>query len=87
MADVEDRLVRPHGDCGDGQAFDDPVGERLEDHAVHERPGVAFVAVADDVLGWVRRLANHAPFLASGKPCPATPAQAGLLHGGDDLLR
>ena len=86
MADVEDGLVRADGHRGDGQALDDPVRERFEDHAVHERTRVAFVAVADDVLGRLGLLADHAPFLAGGETSAAAPAQAGRLDGLDDLL-
>ena len=39
-----------HGIAADGHGFDDAVGVSLEDTAVHEGTGVAFVAVADDVL-------------------------------------
>ena len=35
---------------GDGHALEHAVGERLQQHAVHERAGVALVAVADDVF-------------------------------------
>ncbi len=45
----------PDGQGGDGHALDDAVGERLQEHAVHERAGVALVAVADDVLLLARR--------------------------------
>ena len=36
--------------AGHRQALDHAKRIRLEDGAVHERAGVAFVAVADDVL-------------------------------------
>ena len=87
VADVEDGLVRADRDRGDGQPFDDAIRERFEDHPVHERARVAFVAVADHILGLAGLLAHHAPFLAGGKPRAAAPAQAGLLNGLDDLFR
>ena len=68
------------------QPFDDAVGERFQDHAVHERARVAFVAVADDILDIARLLADDAPFLPGGKARPAAPAQAGLLDGGDEFV-
>ena len=36
----------------------------LEHAAVHERAGVAFVGVADEVAGLLRRRGGHGPFLA-----------------------
>ena len=54
-ADVEEALVGADGAGGDGHALDHAVGERFQQHAVHERAGIAFVAVADDVLLVARR--------------------------------
>ena len=66
--------------------FDDPVRERLQDHAVHEGTGVAFVAVADDVLDGLGLLAHQAPFLSGGETRAAAATQPGCLDGLDDLL-
>ena len=55
--------------------------------AVHERAGVALVAVADDVF---RRgfLALHlAPLLAGGESSAPAPAQVGLADLVDDIVR
>ena len=65
VADVEDGLVRSDRDGGDGQPFNDPVGEGFEDHAVHECARVAFVAVADHVFGFGGLLAE--PCAISGR--------------------
>ena len=43
-------LLRADRVAGDGHAFEHAVRVALQDAAVHERAGVALVAVADDVL-------------------------------------
>ena len=86
VADVEDGFVRADRYGGDGQPLDDPIREGLEDHPVHERPRVAFVAVANHVFGFAGLLPHQAPFLARGKPRAPAPAQAGSLDSRDDFL-
>ncbi len=83
---IKDAFVGPHGLGGDHHAFDDAIGKRLQEHAVHEGPGVAFVAVADDIFLLSRRGSGGGPFLPRGKTGPAAapqPAGPDLL---DDLL-
>ncbi len=60
-ADVEEALVGPDRVGGDAHPFDDAVGERFQQHAVHERAGIALVAVADDVLHVARRRRGPSP--------------------------
>ena len=67
----------PDGHRRHGQPLDDPIGKRFENHPVHERARIAFVAVADHILDIARLLADDAPFLSGGKTRPAAPAQAG----------
>ena len=62
-AHVDEALVRADGVGGDGHAFEHAVRIAFQDAAVHERAGVAFVGVADDVF-----LARS----ASWRPCPTS---------------
>ena len=89
-------VFRPHVDDGlrgahrvgrDRHPLDDPVGERLHEHAVHEGPRVAFVAVADHVLGRVGRLPHDAPLHARGKTGPAPSPQPALADLLDHFRR
>ncbi len=68
---------------GQREAFEDAVGIGLEHEAIHEGAGVAFVAVADDVLLAGAGLeAGERPFAAGGEARAAAAAEA----GGDDLF-
>ena len=49
-ADVDVGLRGADAVGGDGHAFDQPVRIALDDGPVHERPGIAFVGVADQVF-------------------------------------
>ena len=48
--DINIPLVAAHGAAGDHHALQHAVGVTLHNGAVHERTGVALVAVADDVF-------------------------------------
>ncbi len=77
MTDVEDAFVRSDSDRGDGQPLDDAEGERFQNHSIHKGAGIAFVAVANNILGWLGLLANDAPLRAGGESRPAAAAEAG----------
>ncbi len=83
-------IFRPHvdvadggaqGDGGEGHALDHAIGVAFHETAVHERPGVAFVAVADDVF-LIGFLLRHEPPLAPGRE---TGAAAAAQAGGFDF--
>ena len=59
----------------------------LQHAAVHERAGIAFVGVADEVAGLVGGLGGHGPFLAGGKSAAAAAAELRLRDFVDDPLR
>ena len=86
VADIENAFVRADRHRGQRQPLDDAERKRFENHAVHERAGVAFVAVADHIFDVARLLADDAPFLAAGKSRAAASAQAGFLDGGDEFF-
>ncbi len=67
---------------GDRHALEDAVGVALEDAAVHERPGVALVGIADDVLLRALRLGDGGP-LEGGRV--ARPAATAETAAGDLL--
>ena len=58
----------------------------LQHAAVHERAGVAFVGVADDVADLLRGLGGHGPFLARGEAAAAAAAELRLRDLVDDPL-
>ncbi len=62
------------------------MGVALHQAAVHERAGVALVAVADDVLDVALGLAGGLPLVAGGEAPAAPAAQPRLLDLVDDLL-
>ena len=55
--------------------------------AIHERAGIALVAIADHVLHVARRLGNRAPLQAGGISAAAAPAQAALGDPVDHAIR
>jgi hypothetical protein len=56
----------------DGHPFEDAEGIALEDAPVHERPGVALVGVADDVLLLAVSLRDRGP-LQPGEVTRSSP--------------
>ncbi len=86
-AAVDVTLVRAHGVAGDGHAFDDAVRIALQDAAVHECSGVAFVGVADGVLDATWGLATQLPFQAGEEASATAAAQAGALGLLNHLIR
>jgi hypothetical protein len=64
---------------GDGHAFDQAMRIALDNGAVHERPGIAFIGVADQVFLIAGRLPGEFPFLARWKASAASTSQSALL--------
>jgi len=64
------------GEGGDRHPLEDPVGVALEDAAIHERPRVALVRVADHVLRVALGLGDGRPLEARRVACAAAAAQA-----------
>ncbi len=80
-------LIRADRVSRDGHAFEHAVRVALQHAAVHERAGIAFVRVADDIFFRAGRFGDRAPFEAGGKARAAATAQAAFDHGFNDLLR
>ena len=77
---------RAHGVAADRHALDERVRVVAQDVAIVAGAGLALVRVAHQVL-LHRRVARHeAPLHAGGEARAAAAAQAGSLHGIDDLL-
>ena len=85
-ADVDEPLAGPDGVGADEHSFEDRVGIALQHGAVHVGPRLAFVGIADHILGVGGGLAGQPPFLPGGKGrAPAAP-QPGLDHLLDHRL-
>ena len=86
-ADVDVAPRRPDRVRRGGHALDDAVRIALEDAAVHERAGVAFVGVADGELLLAGGLPRELPLPPRGESRPAAAAQPGSPHRLDHRLR
>ncbi len=67
-------------------AFQNRMGIRLQDAAVHESTGIALVGVAEDVLHVAGRGSSKFPFQTRGKTGPAAAAKAGIEDFFHDQL-
>ena len=82
-AEVDVALLGADGEARDRHALDQRERIAFHEHAVREGARVAFVGVADDVLGRGRGIQHRLPFDAGREGRAATTAQAGigdLLH-------
>ncbi len=86
-SDVDDAGVSADCVAADGHGFEDGVGVALQDSAVHECAGVAFVSIADHVLLTLGLGGRKLPFFASREAGAAAAAQVGVKHGLGDFLR
>ena len=86
VAHVHVALVGADRERGDEHALDDRVRVVFEHGAVHERAGVALVAVADEVVLVARVGAAEAPLLAGREAGAAAAAQAAGLDLVDDAV-
>ena len=84
--DIEVTLAGAHNPGSDGKTFDDAIRARFHQHAVHERTGVAFVAVADDVFGVAVAVVHGGPLQMRRITRSAPAAQAALANLIDNRL-
>ncbi len=70
----------------DDHPLDDRVGIPFQDRPVHEGPGIAFIGVADHVLGLALGLPAGLPLASRRESAAAAPAQARVLDLLDDLF-
>ncbi len=85
VAKVDVDLLRLDRPSGDQHAFQHAVRVSLQEIAVLEGPGLAFIGV-DRHQPRARLLTHQSPFLAGGEAGAAKPAQPGAFHTGDDLI-
>ena len=85
-AHVDIALVAADGETRDHHALEHAVGVALHHAAVHERTGVALVAVADDVFFRALLFARAIPLASGGESAAAAAAQAGIENIAADLL-
>jgi len=75
------------GVAPDDQSLDEQVRAAEEDLAILEGPRLSLVGVDHQVLGEAGFLADEVPLHPGGEARAAAPAQVGLDHFVDDLLR
>ena len=85
--DIDVAFLGTGGYAGNYHALDHPVRITFHYGAVHERAGVAFVAVADDVFLALRHPADAFPLLAGREARAASAAQTRLRYLGNYLVR
>ena len=86
-AQVDKAFAGAHGPGGEAHAFEDEVGVAVEEDAILEGAGLAFVGVADDDFQFTGGVAGAGPFDGGGKARTAAPAQVGGLHFGEPAFR
>ena len=84
--DVVVTHANAHGIGSNGHPLDHDVGVELQNVAVFEGTGLAFVGIAHQVFGTWELARHEAPLQAGGKTGTATPAQARLFDDGDHLI-
>src|SRR5208283_1972523 len=71
-AQIDEAFSRADHETGDRHPLEDALGERGEQNAILERPGLAFVGVADDEAVDAGRVAAALPFDRGGEAGPGT---------------
>ena len=84
--DVDVGLAGPDAVGGDRHAFHQSVRIAFNDRSVHERAGITFVRVADQVFLVALAGASEFPFLAGGESTSAAAAQATDVDRVADLF-
>ena len=84
--DIDDGRGSADGIGTDEHAFDEVMGVAFDDRAVHERTGVAFVGVADEVLLIAFGILRRSPFEGGGETGAAAAAEAGDVDLLDDIV-
>ena len=79
--------LRAHRQPGDHHAFNHRVRIVLENQPVFAGPGLALVAIAQNVFRLGRLLGHERPLHPGRESRPAAPAQAGILDLIDDGVR
>ncbi len=80
-------VLRTDGVSCNRHAFEQAVRVAFQDRAVHECAGIAFVCIADHVLGCVAAAPAELPLDAGREARSAAPAQSRIFHRGDHIVR
>ena len=83
---VDEALLGADGVGADGHALDEAVRVAFQHRPVHERPGVALVGVAEDVLDVRLGLPGELPLEPGGEAGAAAAAQAAAEHFAHHLV-
>ena len=83
---IDIALVRADCKSADDHSLHHEMRVPLEEGAVHERPGVALIGVADQVFRVPGRGPGEPPLAAGGKAGAASTPNAGILHLVYDLI-
>src|SRR5439155_4132567 len=86
-ADVDVGDVALRGDGADGDAFQQLVRVVIDQITVLERPRFRLIRIHREIVRPLFFLGDEGPLLPRREPRPAAPAQAGVGHGLDDLVR
>ena len=85
-ADIDIALITAHAQARDHHALQHAVGVALHNRAVHERAGVALIAVADHILLLCLLPPGAFPLAARGESAAAPAPETGVGDGLADLL-
>ena len=80
-------MLCAHGPAGNRHALQNPVRVALENAAVHEGAGIAFVGVANDISDRRKLPRDEFPLQTGGVARSTAAAQPALLDLGDNLCR
>src|SRR5512135_1762180 len=78
-ADINKSFMRADSITSQGDAFQQLVGVRIDQHAVFEDQRLAFVRIADNVLSYANRLRDEPPLAPDRKTCAAAALQTRSL--------
>lgn len=86
-AQIDERVLRADGVAGDDDALDEGMRVGEEERDVLAGPGLRFIGVDHEVVGFAVALGDELPLHARGEACAAPAAQAGFLDVGDEFVR
>ena len=86
FADIDISVLAAHGIGAEQHPFHHGMGVAFQNGAIHKCAGVAFVRVADGILGTTIGLAGEFPFETGGETGAAAASEFGSLNLIDHLF-